>query len=156
MKLLQKNTRNSPEIIVDTNIIFSAILYPHGNERILFNIAENSNVPMIILDYVEDELKAIFLRKGMTYDIVVDFLDTYHNITFKEIGEITNEEAGLANKLVSDVKDRPLFVWVYRCIQNGINCNLITGDKELHKAIVKNALKGHVYVAKEYIKVIST
>lgn len=152
MKSLRKNTRSSFEIVVDTNIIFSAILYPNGNERKLFNNAEKVIVPIVILDFVEDELKAIFLRKGLTYDIVVDFFDTYHNVTFKEIGEVTDDEASIAKELVSDLKDRPLFVFVYRCVQKGTNCYLITGDNDLHKTMVKNALKGRVYFTKEFIK----
>lgn len=128
------------------------MLYPNGNERLLFTLAEKKGIPLIVLNYVEEELKAILHREGLDPDIIIDFLDTYPNVAFQEIGEITDEEAVLAKENVLDLKDRPLFVYAYRCICDKRNCYLVTGDKDLHRDEVKNRLNGRVYRAKEIIE----
>jgi predicted nucleic acid-binding protein len=156
VKSLRRNTISSPEVIVDTNIIFSAIFYSHGNERLLFNNTEKKDIPIIIIDYVEDELKEIFRRKDLDFGTVIDFLDTYSNIAFREIGEITDNEATIAKKHVTDIKDRPLFVYMYRSLKNGQNCYLITGDKALHNITVKKILDNRVYYSKKFLKIIKT
>ena len=43
------------KVIVDTNIFFSAIIYPDGSENKLFELVDKNKLKIVICDYVLDE-----------------------------------------------------------------------------------------------------
>jgi hypothetical protein len=98
----RRNTRKCFEIVSDTNVIYSAILYPDGNPRKLFDLAEERAAPVILLDHSLEELNAVFSKKGLDFRKVTLFLDTYHNIQKRAVGIIPESIALLARDLVPD------------------------------------------------------
>lgn len=151
VRSLVSDTRTWPDIVVDTNVIFGAILYPDGNERQLFNLSETLGVPIVILDYVEEELRRIFKKKGLDFALILDFLDTYANITFVEIGEISDEIARTTRRTMKHINDRPIFAYVLRCLTNGENAVIISGDNHFHSKNVIDALSGKVYYPRAFL-----
>jgi predicted nucleic acid-binding protein len=149
---LARSTGSSHEILIDTNIIFSAILYPKGNPRAVFASCESAGHHIILLDYILDEIREIFRRKGLDYDVITDFFETYTNVVFEELGDINDDEASLARRCVSDPKDRPIFVFMKRKIDRGLDCYMVTGDKGLLTPIISRELKGRVFTAAEIMK----
>ena len=95
-KFLVKNTKNSPELIIDTSTFFSANYNRNGNEAELFQLADEGKYKLILFQYVYDELKAVYRRKGIDFNFVLDLLDTYHNIIFEDIDQLSDEEVTLA------------------------------------------------------------
>ena len=80
MNSSKRNSGRDLKVIVDTNIIFSAILTPGGNEYRLLLLADIGELEIIIFDYVLDEIKAIIERKNISSTLLPDFLDTFNNI----------------------------------------------------------------------------
>lgn len=152
MVFSRRNTKNCFEIVVDTNIIFSAVLYQHGKPRRLFDLAEERKAKIVVLDHSFEELKAIQSVKGLDIQNVILFLETYQNIQKKEVGDIPDNTALLAKALLSDEGDRPIFAYVHKQITGGTDCYLVTGDKHLLTAEVKTALKGHVSTVSDFIQ----
>ena len=153
MRFLKRDIKSSFEIVVDTNILFSAILYPDGTPRRLFTLAEEKGATIVVLDYSIEELMDIFLRKGLDFRPARLFIDTCKSIELREIGEISDDDARIARETISDEEDRALFVYAYRRIRNGKDCFLITGDKGLLTPPVKDALKGRVYKVSDFIEI---
>ena len=146
MNFLMKNTN---KIIIDTNILFSAILYEGKNEYILFQLADRGIISIIILDYVYIEAKSIFLKKNINPKLLDDFLDTFENIEFLKIEEPSQEELNLSKKLVTDKKDRPIFIFANRSITAQKNVYLVTGDKHLMTDEIKKKLDNRVRRTRE-------
>ena len=148
----RRNTRRCFEIVADTNIIFSAILYKHGNPRRLFTLAEERNVNITVLDHSVEELTEIFSRKGLDIRRGTSFLRTYHNIKTRAVGDVSDNVSYMARDLVAVVGDRPIFAYVYERIAGGVDCYLVTGDKGMLKAPVKAALNGRVFTVSDFIQ----
>lgn len=65
MKSLARSTQSSPEIIVDANITFSALLYPAGNERRLFTVAEAEVAKTTVRD-LKDRPLFVFVHRQIS------------------------------------------------------------------------------------------
>ena len=107
---MERNTKNSIELIIDTSTFFSALYNRNGNEAELFNLADKGLFKIVIFQYVYDELEAVFSKKQVDFGLVIDLLDTYRNITLEDIEDLTDEEISLAIELISDPKDRPIYI----------------------------------------------
>jgi predicted nucleic acid-binding protein len=152
-KFLERNTNDLAELIVDTNTFFSAIFSKSGNEAQLFNLADKGSFKIIIFQYVYDELKAVFKRKGVDFGLVIDLLDTFHNIAIEDIEEeLTEEEIQSAIELISDPKDRPIFIFVHRKVLASNNVFFVSGDKVFFKENVMEAFDNRVYYTKDFIE----
>ena len=110
MNLLKRNTE-SFKLILDTNVLFSAI----------------------ILEYVYDELKEVFERNEIDLTLAKDFLATYTTITIVE-REFSNGFIELAKK-VADRNDRPIFIYTLILRKEKPSTYLVTGDKALRDAL---------------------
>ncbi|UCE36965.1 MAG: PIN domain-containing protein [Thermoplasmata archaeon] len=152
MKSLKRSSGKSLKIIVDTNIIFSAILFPEGNENRLFTLADEGKLEIIICDYVLDETIAVLKRKDIDPNLMLDFLDTFRNIQIIDISEPEDEEILRAVKVVTDEKDRPVFIFARRMIYDDENVYLVSGDKDLRTGMVKKDLKGRSITTGELLK----
>ena len=120
-------------IVIDTNVLFSAIRY-RGKPFELFEVAEKKGVKILIPEYVYEELKEVFTRNNLNFDLVTRFLATYPNISIVE-REFRDDLVDLAKKKVQDIKDRPIFIYALLLHEeNGATC-LVTGDRALRGAL---------------------
>ncbi len=153
MNSSKRSSAEGLKAIVDTNIIFSAIISPDGNENRLFDLADQGKLNIIICDYVLDEAKAILERKGINPETLTNFLDTYNNIHIEDIGHLENEEIKRAIDNVTDHKDRPIFIFAYRFIKNDEQVFLISGDKDLRTPKVVKKLNGQSLSTREFLTI---
>ena len=151
VKSLKRDTEGLPEIIVDTSTFFSSIYNPDGNESKLFELAEEGLCKIVLFQYVLDELQAVFQKKGIDFKVVLDLLDTYENIYIEDMEEPEDSEIEMARKLISDPKDRPIFIFTLRRIENG-NTYFVSGDKIFFKEDVRKILRGRVLRTSEALK----
>ena len=107
---MAKNTREKYRVLIDTNILFSAINYPSGNEAQLFSKADQGYIEILIIDYVIDELKGVFKEYGIDSVSITNFLDTYRNIQIIEYNTLYDDKKfEYAKKIIADIKDIPIF-----------------------------------------------
>ncbi len=151
MSSLKRSSEEDLKVIVDTNIIFSAIMYPDGNESKLFQHADKGELKIVICDYVLEEAKTILERRTIKPDLLLDFLDTFLNIQLMDIGELDEKEIERAIKIVSDEKDRPIFIFAHRLIHSNDNFFLVTGDADLRTEEVNRELKNHSLTTTELL-----
>ncbi|MBE8539650.1 PIN domain-containing protein [Geoglobus acetivorans] len=131
---MKRNTE-SFRLILDTNVLFSAIRY-RGKPFELLEEAERRDVEILIPDYVLDELIEVFERNKIDFTLVRSFLSTYTNITIVE-REFSDELIELAKKVVADRKDRPVFIYTLILRKEKPSTYLVTGDKALRDALNK-------------------
>ena len=129
---MKRNTE-SFRLVLDTNVLFSAIRY-RGKPLELLEEAEKRGVEIIIPEYVYDELKEVFGRQGIDFTLVRGFLATYTNITIVE-REFSEELIELARRVVTDRKDRPIFIYTLILRKEKPPTYLVTGDKALRDAL---------------------
>jgi len=100
-------------------------------------------------------LKTVFLRKGINFELVIDLLDTYRNIYIEDIEELTDDEISLAVQMISDPKDRPIFIFVHRKILASNSVFFVSGDNVFFTEDVVNIFNNRVYRTKEFIEKIT-
>ena len=154
MKLLQKNTKNSVKVVIDTSTFFSAIYNRKGNEAYLFELADKGLCSIYIVDYVLEEMKEVFKRKNLDFALVSDLLDTYNNIHVCELVDLKEGEIKSAKELVEDKEDRPIFVFALRMINEYESTYFVSGDKGFFKEKVKKSLNFKIIKTKEFIKIV--
>ena len=153
MNSLRKNTQNSPlDIIIDTNTLFSALYNPDGNEAHLLELADRGRCYIHLLDYVLDEIEAVFDRKGIDFDLVTDLLDTYNHLYISELEDLRPDEVKLARQNIDDASDRPIFIFAYRRISRDENVFFISGDQGFFDEEVVQLLDGRVLTTREMIE----
>jgi len=128
-----KRSTEKFRFILDTNVLFSAIRY-RGKPLELLEEAEKRGVEIIIPEYVYDELKEVFGRHGVDFTLVKGFLATYTNITIVE-KEFSEELIELAKRVVTDRKDRPIFIYTLILRREEQSTYLVAGDKALRDAL---------------------
>ncbi len=139
-------------VIVDTNIIFSAIFYKEGNEYKLFDLADKNKLEIVIMDYVFDECDLILKRKGIDPILLTEFLETFNHITLKELEPREyNRNLKKARELIRDAKDVPIFIFAEKEIRLNKNTYLVTGDKDFQTKDVESALDGRVFKSREFL-----
>lgn len=153
---LSRNTKNSPRLIIDTSTFFSALYNEDGNEAHLFDLADEGLITLYIPQYVIDELIKIMKRKKFNHKLIFEFLERINNVFITDIEDITKKEINLSIELISDRKDRPIFIYVLRMIKEEKNVYFVTGDKIFFKPKVKKALKNRVLRTREFIDMIQT
>lgn len=143
----------SVRVIIDTNIFFSSIFYPDGNERRLFELADRGLWQIIICDYVFDEIQLVLKRKGIEPSLAVDLLDTYQNIVHMDLDpENYQETLEEAAQLVSDKKDWPVYIFAKQEMEKDEETYFVTGDKHLNTPEVKKTLDNRIFKTKEFFK----
>ena len=154
MRSLKKSSKNLPDLIIDTSTFFSALYNHHGNEAYLFTLADEGKCTISIADYVMDELEAVFKRKEMDFQLVLDLLDTYHNVSIEELERLQIDEIQLAVKMIADLKDRPIFIFAHRKIKRDENTYFVSGDKIFFQDDVRRILDRRVLTTREFIDMI--
>ena len=120
----------------------------------MFHLADNDIISIIILDYVLDEMKHIFLKKKIEFKLILDLMETYENIAIDNLDNFTHKEIELARKLINDPEDRPIFIYAHRLINRDRNAFLISGDMGFFKEAVKKALNDRILRTKEFLDLI--
>lgn len=151
---MEKNTENLPNLLIDTSTFFSALYNRHGNEAYVFTLADEGRCFISIADYVMDELEAVFKRKKMDFQLVLDLLDTYQNVEICELESLKKNEIKLAKQLIADPKDRPIFIFAYRKIKQDENTYFVSGDKIFFQEDVQRILNSRVLTTREFIDMV--
>ncbi len=137
--------------VLDTNVLFSAIRY-RGKPFELLEEAEKRGVEVLIPEYVYDELREVFERNRVDFTLVKSFLATYTNITIVE-RKFSEKLVELARKVVTDRKDRPVFIYALILRREDPSTYLVTGDRILREA-VNEIEKGSAITVDEALKLI--
>jgi len=147
---LVENTKGF-RFILDTNVLFSAIRY-RGKPFELLEAAEKKSIEIIIPEYVYEELRIVFERNGIDFDLVKSFLSTYTNITIVE-REFSDDFIGLAKSVVKDRKDRPIFIYALILRREQPFTYLVTGDKAL-RDVLNEIEEGSAITVDEALKMV--
>ena len=148
----KRNIQNSVNVILDTSTLFSALKYPEGNEAKILWLAGNDHCSIYLLDYVLEELKEVFKRKGVDENLVRDLIETYDNISIFELEDISGSDAQYAKRIIDDVEDRPIFLFVKGVIEKEPDIYFISGDKGFFKEKVVNELSNRVIRTSDFLK----
>lgn len=117
-------------IMIDTNIIISAALFPNGRAAQAFFKALNPPYQPLVCDYIVDELHRKFREKFPDRMTELEaFL--YHALGFIHVVP-TPEVAVLAESAIRDVKDRPIL----RAALDAHADLFLTGDKDFLESSV--------------------
>ena len=112
------------KIMIDTNVIISAALFPNGNTAKAFFKAMMPPYEPIVCDYIVDELHRKFQEKFPEKQTELEaFL--FQALSFIEVVK-TPEDAVEAESKVRDVKDRPIL----RAALDAHADLFLTGDKD--------------------------
>lgn len=112
------------KIMIDTNVIISAALFPNGNTAKAFFKAMMPPYEPIVCDYIVDELHRKFQEKFPEKQTELEaFL--FQALSFIEVVK-TPEDAIEAESKVRDVKDRPIL----RAAVDAHADLFLTGDKD--------------------------
>jgi predicted nucleic acid-binding protein len=155
VRSLRKSTKVKYRVIVDSTILYSAINFPKGNEYKLFLKADIGLIEILIFDYVYDEIRSVFQRKNINSKLITSFLETFHNIRLVE-RDISKEvqTIKIAEQVVSDRKDRPIFVFAKTLMEKDDTVFLVSSDKHLLNAKVNSKLFGRVRKTKQMLQLI--
>ena len=120
------------KIMIDTNILISAALFPGGQaSQALFRALAPPYEPMIC-DYIVDELQHVFRKKFPAKTAALQsFLSSSASI-IKVVK--TPEKPNIAEQNIRDVKDRPI---LRAAIAFGADY-LLTGDKDFFDASIQH------------------
>lgn len=118
------------KIMIDTNIIISAVLFPNGRAAQAFQKALLPPCVPLICDYIVDELRRKFQEKFPDHVMELDaFL--FHALTYIHVVPTPEDTAGV-EMAIWDPKDRPIL----RAALNAHADLFLTGDKDFLEASV--------------------
>ena len=120
------------KVMVDTNIIISAALFPEGKAALAFYKALFSPFEPLLCDYVIDELHRKFREKFP--DRLPDLEAFLVNVSPLIQTVSTPTEALMAENAIRDPKDRPIL----RAALNEHADLFLTGDKDFLESSVKD------------------
>ncbi len=149
---MRKDTPDCYEVIVDTNIVFSAVLYSNGRQRELFDLCYYNKIKVLLLEIVHMEIVHVFDRNDISENILQDFFSIYPNIKFVDHDLPSDDEVLISNECLRDIDDRPIFIYAYRKRDAEVPCLLITGDKDLLTPEVRSILNDRVMTTSEFFE----
>ena len=132
-------------IIVDANIVFSAILNTNGKiGDLLINSRENFD--FIAPDFLRYEIRSHYTKltkiSGLSLEQIQEAeFQIYKDITFISEEQITLAEWISAEKLVSDIDPKDIH---YISYSKHFKCKIWSGDKALMKGLSKKNFKKFV------------
>ncbi|MFH1722867.1 MAG: type II toxin-antitoxin system VapC family toxin [Candidatus Altiarchaeota archaeon] len=156
-KLSKPDSPKCPNVVVDTNVLYSALFY-RGNEHVLFEASASCLVKIHISKYISDEFKEVLAKNGIDEVLVEDFfLENKINVVeddfyrkHKDYQKFVDEA-----KSISDIADRPIYVFARVFAQIFQNSCFISGDKDFwENKTVKKHLKNKIKTTKEVLDLI--
>ena len=108
-------------IMLDTNVLISALLFPGVKMNAMMNCIFTQH-ELVLSSYVVNELKSVIKRKFPQKELVIDKLLMV--MSFEQVYTPDTLEEGLFN--IRDIKDYPV---LYTAIIENVDI-LITGDKD--------------------------
>lgn len=122
------------KVLIDTNIIISAILFPNGVASAAFIKSLLPPFEPITSDYIINELNDKFNEKFPTH---LDDLKQFLSVVLENIKVIsTPQETNKIENSIRDVKDRPI-------LRTAILANvdyILTGDKDFLNANINKPI----------------
>ncbi len=119
-------------VMLDTNIIISAALFPHGRVAQAFFKALSAPYQPILCDYVVDELHRKFQEK---FPQRTTELEAFLFNALRVIKLVSTPETPVESEaLIRDPKDRPIL----RASLNAHADLLLTGDKDFLESPIKD------------------
>lgn len=119
-------------IMIDTNVIISAALFPNGRAAKAFYKAMLPPYEPMICDYIVEELRKKFIEKFP--DKQSEMEEFLHNaLNFIELVN-TPDKAEESEELIRDPKDRPIL----RAALNEYAELFLTGDKDFLESSVSD------------------
>lgn len=135
-----------PTVMVDTNIVFSGVIFD-GPEARLLGMAQSGAFTLLIPDYVVAEARAVVSRKMPAFlDVLGEFMDQGFLV---RVPPPPPDLIFVAERMIRDRKD---------CIvlASAMDANpfcLVTGDKDFHTEVIR--AKVMVVTANQAISLLS-
>lgn len=129
-------------VMLDTNILISAIYRPQSIPAQAYRKASSPDNDLILCDQILDELRRIFNRKFPTY---IPQLERFLSILQYEL--VQTEETTISEPMelkIRDVKDRP----IYRAAVKAHVDYFVTGDNDF---LVSGITNPKIVTAQQYI-----
>lgn len=112
-------------VFIDTNVLFSASLFPNGVVARAYELAVSAPNRAVVSDYVIDELRSVYARK---FPQKTAALDAFIASMASAVEIVLTPDEGYAEEGdIRDPADRP----VLRAARAAYADVLLTGDKDL-------------------------
>ena len=129
-------------VMVDTNIIISAIRNPNGTPFAAYAKAAQPPYKIVLCDQIIDEVRKVFNRK---FPDSVPLIERFFTWALFEVVSTPGEDKRTETEnMIRDVKDRPI---LRAALASKVDI-LITGDKDFLESGVKNP---QIVTAAEFI-----
>ena len=119
-----------PEVLIDTNVLISGLVFGSGNEHEVLRLAEAGMIRLVVPEYVLAEARRVLARRFPGFQ---GLLDVYlSRAGFREVPrEATQEHLGDAAGKVRDPKDTAVLASVLAAKPR----YFVTGDKDLREDV---------------------
>ncbi|NLX03484.1 MAG: putative toxin-antitoxin system toxin component, PIN family [Syntrophomonadaceae bacterium] len=129
-------------VMIDTNIIISAIRNPNGTPFAAYAKAAQPPYKIVLCDQIIDEVRRVFNRK---FPDSVPLIERFFTWALFEVVSTPGEDKRTETEnMIRDVKDRPI---LRAALASKVDI-LITGDKDFLESGVKNP---QIVTAAEFI-----
>ncbi|MDF9408246.1 MAG: hypothetical protein A4E52_00132 [Pelotomaculum sp. PtaB.Bin013] len=118
-------------IMVDTNIIISAIRNPNGTPFAAYAKAAQPPYKIVLCDQIVDEVRKVFNRKFPDSVPLIERFFTW--ALFEVVSTPSQEEVNEKENMIRDVNDRPI---LRAALMAKVDV-LITGDKDFLESGIK-------------------
>jgi putative PIN family toxin of toxin-antitoxin system len=119
-------------VMIDTNIIISAIRNPNGTPFAAYAKAAQPPYKIVLCDQIIDEVRKVFNRK---FPDSVSLIERFFTWALFEVVSTPGEDKRAETEdMIRDVKDRPI---LRAALVSKVDV-LITGDKDFLESGVKN------------------
>ena len=119
-------------VLIDTNIIISAALFPNGRAAKAFRKALTAPYQPVVSDYIVDELRRVFSQK---WPDKVDALEVFLRDALSVIELIATPQSALSTEgALRDANDRPIL----RAALHAKVDVIITGDRDFLESSIQN------------------
>lgn len=132
------------KVMLDTNVLISAIYNPSGTTFQAFRKASEPPYILVLCDQIIDELRRIFNRKFSTK---IQAMERFLSIAHYDLVTLAAEDVPYVTEPdIRDLHDRPI---LRSALKAGVEI-LVTGDKDFLESSVK---KPKIMTASEFVNI---
>lgn len=125
------STHQTIKVMLDTNVLISAIYNPSSTTFQAFRKASEPPYVLVLCDQVIDEMRRIFNRK---FPAKIQAMERFLSIAHYDLVTLTSEDAPSAEETdIRDINDRPI---LRSALKAGVEI-FVTGDKDFLESAVK-------------------